>query len=350
MREPCIRGPKTHEERSLKAYGFPGMLIRKGVISARNISTNHRRCGAIQRYQKGKHVMAEPGFLDLRSDLRFNAGKREEVLENWQSDFMRLAVNIRFNSAVAKISGKSGDFAVETSRVEVFRTEAVVLAIGVEGNPGKIDGVNLWFTEQLENAERYLTLLQSPLFTPSGLIPEIAFYDCYACHHSKDKMRWSQARAGAGVKPGTLRLQKHSLVMLQAVVESLGTPDALAQLNQGTDALVRAGESDAASVRTAAQKLLDQLHALEPWARRAYMPAEVAKVRKTLLRYAAEDKASDFGVAEQVVLGVESLSYSLGDHDRRKAPLDALFGAVKSGSDFNATQFADVAKRAQGQF
>ena len=34
----------------------------------------------IQRYQKGKHVMAEPGFLDLRSDLEFGAGSREKVL------------------------------------------------------------------------------------------------------------------------------------------------------------------------------------------------------------------------------------------------------------------------------
>ena len=34
----------------------------------------------IQRYQKGKHVMAEPGFLDLRSDLAFDAGSREKVL------------------------------------------------------------------------------------------------------------------------------------------------------------------------------------------------------------------------------------------------------------------------------
>jgi flavin-dependent dehydrogenase len=31
----------------------------------------------IQRYQKRKHVMDEPGFLDLRSDMRFGAGARE---------------------------------------------------------------------------------------------------------------------------------------------------------------------------------------------------------------------------------------------------------------------------------
>ncbi len=33
----------------------------------------------IHKYQKGKHVMAEPGFLDLRSPLSFQAGTRDEV-------------------------------------------------------------------------------------------------------------------------------------------------------------------------------------------------------------------------------------------------------------------------------
>jgi thioredoxin reductase/Fe-S-cluster-containing hydrogenase component 2 len=92
----------------------------------------------IQRYQKGKHVMAEPGFLDLRSDLRFVAGKREQVLGNWQDDLARLAVNVRFDSAVKKISGSAGDFTIETSRGDVLHAETVVLAIGLEGNPRKI--------------------------------------------------------------------------------------------------------------------------------------------------------------------------------------------------------------------
>jgi len=215
---------------------------------------------------------------------------------------------------------------------------------------GKIAGMNLWLTGQLENAERFLTLLQSPLLTPGGMIPELSFYDCYACHHNKDKMVWTQARAGAGVKPGTLRLQKHSLVILQAVAETLGSPAAAEQLKVATDELVRAGQTDPTTLRAAAQKLLDQLRTLEPWTKRAFSNADVAAVRKTLLRYAAEDKTSDFGSAEQVVLAMESLSYSLGDHDRLKAPLDALFATVNNGSDFNAAHFADVAKQNQGRF
>jgi hypothetical protein len=215
---------------------------------------------------------------------------------------------------------------------------------------GKIEGMNLWFTGQLENAERYLTLLQGPLLTPGGMIPELSFYDCFSCHHSKEKMRWSQTRAGPGIKPGTLRLQKHPFIILQATAEALGDGATATELKNGADELVRAGQSDPATLRAAAKALLERLHTIEPWAKRAYSPAEVAAVRKMLLRYAASDRASDFGTAEQIEMGVESLSYSLGDHDRRKAPLEALFVAVNNDSEFNAAQFAEIAKRAQEQF
>jgi Fe-S-cluster-containing hydrogenase component 2/thioredoxin reductase len=106
----------------------PSYLLLEG-------SASHAK--TIQRYQKGKLVMAEPGFLDLRSDLRFRQGKREEILAAWQADFTRLDVNIRFDAEVRKITGKSGDFLIETARGAV-RAETVVLAIGLEGNPRKV--------------------------------------------------------------------------------------------------------------------------------------------------------------------------------------------------------------------
>ena len=52
----------------------PGYILLEGFSA-------HAK--TIQRYQKGKHVMAEPGFLDLRSDLGFAAGSREKVLADW---------------------------------------------------------------------------------------------------------------------------------------------------------------------------------------------------------------------------------------------------------------------------
>jgi hypothetical protein len=184
---------------------------------------------------------------------------------------------------------------------------------------------------------------------PSGMIPELAFYDCFACHHSTDNVRWSRLRAGPGIKPGTLRLQKQNLLMLQAVAEAVG-PDGLAELVAGTDNLIRAGQTDPASLRTAAQRLLDRLRSDETWSTRAYSPADISKVRKILVRMAAEDKASDFGAAEQIMLGLDSLSHSLDDYDKRRSSLDVMYDKVKSGANFNPTQFADAARRVQNQF
>jgi Fe-S-cluster-containing hydrogenase component 2/CRP-like cAMP-binding protein/thioredoxin reductase len=89
----------------------------------------------VQRYQKGKHVMAEPGYLDLRSDMNFVAGKREEVLARWVGELARHKVNARFNSEVKTISGSKGNFRLALSSGDTLNAGAVVLAVGVGGNP-----------------------------------------------------------------------------------------------------------------------------------------------------------------------------------------------------------------------
>lgn len=92
----------------------------------------------IQRYQKGKRVMDEPGFLDLRSDLRFTAGTREQVLDAWLKDIQKLDVNIRMGAEVARVAGRKGDFTVSLADGTAIAAENVVLAIGLEGNPNKL--------------------------------------------------------------------------------------------------------------------------------------------------------------------------------------------------------------------
>jgi Fe-S-cluster-containing hydrogenase component 2/thioredoxin reductase len=92
----------------------------------------------IQRYQKGKHVMAEPGFLDLRSDVRFAAGSREGILGAWGEDIGRLKINVRYGCEVQKVSGQAGNFTIRLANGEQLRAAAVVLAIGVEGNPRRL--------------------------------------------------------------------------------------------------------------------------------------------------------------------------------------------------------------------
>jgi hypothetical protein len=191
-----------------------------------------------------------------------------------------------------------------------------------------------------------LTLLQTDMYHNGGMFPELAFYDCHSCHHPMDKIRWNAQRAGAGIKPGTLRLQTQNLIVLQAVTETF-EPGALNELVGLTNGLIRAGQRDRASVSAAAKALLDWVEKRDAMTRRQFSTADVTAMRKMLVKYGATDKAGDFAAAEQIVLGVESLSYSLGDRDKKKAALDALFNAVKNDTAFSPQQFATVAANAQ---
>lgn len=89
----------------------------------------------IFRYQKGKHVMAEPEALPLRSPLVFSAGSRESILEAWDQGVAKLAVNVKHNAEVSAIKKlENGIFEISIGRKEKLQAKNVILGIGLQGN------------------------------------------------------------------------------------------------------------------------------------------------------------------------------------------------------------------------
>ena len=89
----------------------------------------------IFKYQKGKHVMATPSQLVLRSDMEFDAGKREAILATWDGLAVKLGIEVRYRSEVKAIEGTRGDFRITLTDGVTVTAENVVLAIGTQGNP-----------------------------------------------------------------------------------------------------------------------------------------------------------------------------------------------------------------------
>ncbi len=92
----------------------------------------------IQRYQKGKHVMAEPAVVPLRSDLGFAAGTREAILDGWERSLSDLGIEVRYNAEVVAIRGERPDFVLTLADGGSLTAENVILSIGLQGNPRKI--------------------------------------------------------------------------------------------------------------------------------------------------------------------------------------------------------------------
>lgn len=95
----------------------------------------------IYKYQKGKHVMAEPGFLPLRSGMSFEAGKRETILGTWDNELANQNVNIQYRKkveAISKLNDGAGPFHIVCEDKSHMTARTVILGIGLQGNIRKI--------------------------------------------------------------------------------------------------------------------------------------------------------------------------------------------------------------------
>lgn len=139
----------------------PGGLSAAARAAQRNMTyivleASETHANTIQLYQTGKHVMAEPGVLPLRSDMEFNAGTREAILGKWEKNIEQTRLKIRYQAEVRSITGSEGDFQIILDRGGSVRASNVVLALGTQGNPRKlgIQGEDLSFVQNtLESAD-----------------------------------------------------------------------------------------------------------------------------------------------------------------------------------------------------
>lgn len=141
----------------------PAGLSAAGRAAARGIShlllekTNHLS-DTIFKYQRGKYIMATPDQLPLRSDIAFEAGSRESIINRWDEDAAKLKINVKLHAEVTAIKGSRGDFHISLATGEVVQAEYVVLAVGVQGNPNKLKnpGADQSFVQyQLDDPKEY---------------------------------------------------------------------------------------------------------------------------------------------------------------------------------------------------
>ena len=140
----------------------------------------------IYKYQKGKHVMATPSQLVLRSDCDFEAGKREALLGTWNEQAAAQGVNVAYKSEVKAIAGtgdpipgsihqivsRNRDGTTQTQDIQRHAppykltltdgreiiADAVIMAIGTQGNPNlmRVPGGDLPHVQyQLDDPAEY---------------------------------------------------------------------------------------------------------------------------------------------------------------------------------------------------
>ncbi len=178
-----------------------------------------------------------------------------------------------------------------------------------------------WAVGQAVWVREVADALADPGRNRDGIWPEFVLFDCHACHHVMEDIRWERrGKSRPGVRrPGIARLDDSSFLMLEHALRGID-PEAAEELRQRTDALhaaISLGRANpaevAASLHTWAQNLLPRIVAWQPRA------DELRTIAESLLEAGIhQGDLRDYAGAEQAVMALQALAetqHALGELD-----------------------------------
>lgn len=205
---------------------------------------------------------------------------------------------------------------------------------------GAADAARNWVEGQVAAAGSQLRTLA--LASAPGRFPELAHYDCGACHHSLQAPRWEAGLAGP-LPPGAIRLHDTPMRLLGMWLGALD-PALAARWREALGALHAASHDSDSALQARANELLALLDGTvvarlrDDGLRREKLLAGLGAL---LAAHARGPAGADFSSAEQLAMASAVLYTALAEQGRARvtpewrAALDQLYGAVRDRDRFD---------------
>jgi len=143
---------------------------------------------------------------------------------------------------------------------------------------------------------------------PQGF-PEIALFNCHSCHKSLNSQTWEPRPRTSGLKPGSIRLNDGSFILLAALS---GAIDKRLQNNilSGTRQLHKASLNSTQEVKTVARSLIQLTKQAEVTFSRIDINQEIANsMLKEIAQFGANGEYTDYIAAEQALMSMSAISH-----------------------------------------
>ena len=157
---------------------------------------------------------------------------------------------------------------------------------------GPVSHSYTWAVGLLEEARQRLALIQDPQFYGQGMFPELALYDCHACHRSMKGVQWRRLPRHGDAGPGVPFLNDSTFVMALALARSVQPAQAEA-LETALTALHVAGSSTADAIRSAAENLDSILRQMQSGIRVGSLRSKERQILIEILSTGAEGNYLD---------------------------------------------------------
>jgi hypothetical protein len=196
-----------------------------------------------------------------------------------------------------------------------------------------------WTIGLVTAARGTLDLIQGPRFTQGGVFPEIALFDCHACHHAMSDQRWQPSGLTGDIGPGVVRLTDANFLMLFTVADAIKS-SAGSQLRNSLLAMHKAVAKDRNAVVQASRgldaaidALAGQLDNLDP------SDGQIRAIVKDIFERGAKGDFRDYVAAEQATMAVDLLLVELGMGDAAEGAVGGLYSSVENEDSFDGERF-----------
>jgi hypothetical protein len=201
-----------------------------------------------------------------------------------------------------------------------------------------IDGHSYtWAAGLLAEGRQRLDLIQSDYFELPGMFPELAFYDCHACHRSMKTVQWRALPRHGGAGPGIPFINDGTFVMALALARAI-EPGEAEELQEALKRMHAAGSSSVTAIRNAASALDGILARIESRLTPASLRNRERQILEEVLSTGAEGNYLDYVSAEQAFMAVQMLVIELDDADL-EAELDALADSLNNDERYRPAEF-----------
>jgi hypothetical protein len=203
-----------------------------------------------------------------------------------------------------------------------------------------------WALGQIAATQSQLHMLQGPLVSQSPVFPELALFDCHACHNnSMHKLDWHRRMNSAHIKPGNVPIADGHLRMVIVIAHQVDKKDArkLAELSQALQ--IASGESRLRIVEVSRHllKIVEKLsHDL---AGTTIDGAEKEKILADLINIGIEGAFRDYIGAEQAIMAIELIIIDLDKKKQFRRQIDDLYKQVENDETYQPTRFVDTLKK-----
>jgi hypothetical protein len=205
-----------------------------------------------------------------------------------------------------------------------------------------------WAYGQLAAAFTELEALQGARIDNSATFPELALFNCYACHMSSmRRYDWSHRLLTLAVEPGSVPINDGHFRMAWLIARRIDPPGAPTVLKL-TQALLAAGPGGRSQIVARSRdlevlvgKLRDRAATFQ-WSR-----TDQQQLLNMLVSLGVEGEFRDYIGAEQAVMAIDGLLIDLGRSAQYRGWLDGLYKLVRNDEGYTPERFVSALRELQ---